>query len=277
LIINHPLNINSKRGRDYGRKYRNQNCNPHGGRAYAVAFCCPRRVSAVPVTSLAQPTSLVARIKAFSFPHGELAARRVRAIKTSQCGQIRSAPAARWVSFTAEEYVDATCSGFRWDARIGSGLTSVRVIDAYENGHGRLVVKKGPLKLKELMGRDVDKGELQRYLAYLSYCPAMIDNNPSLQMESLGPDTVRISDTSDDTGASVDLDVGGDGRILVARAIRPMTVGSRAVLTPWMATTADFREVEGLLIPHTMEATWEPSGGTFTYIRIELLTVSVLK
>jgi len=88
-----------------------------------------------------------------------------------------------------------------------------------------------------------------------------------------GPRTVRVSDVSDNTGASVDLDVADTGRILVARAIRPMTVGSRIVMTPWKATTDDFREVDGIRIPHTMEAAWNAPEGTFTYIRIELLSV----
>jgi len=225
----------------------------------------------------AQTTSPIQRIKAYCFPHGELSARGVRGIKTTQRGEIRSGPAARWVSFTAEEYVDATRSAFCWDASMGSGITSVGVIDAYEDGHGRLVVKKGPLKLKELSGCDVDKGELQRYLAYVSYCPAMIVNNPSLKMECIAPDTVRISDRSDGTGASVDLDIGGAGRIVVARAIRPMTVGKRIVFTPWKAITNDFREVEGMLIPYKMEAAWDAPDEAFTYIRIEVLSVTVLK
>jgi hypothetical protein len=68
-------------------------------------------------------------------------------------------------------------------------------------------------------------GELQRYLAYLSYCPAMLVNNPYLVMVAPGPKTLRISDKSDQTGASVDLDVEDTGRISLARAIRSMTVG----------------------------------------------------
>jgi hypothetical protein len=227
--------------------------------------------------SLAHATFLTERIKTFCYPHGELAARRVRGIKTVQRGEMRSAPGARWSSFTAEEYVDASSTGFCWNAQIGTGLTSVHVTDAYENGHGRLIVKKGPLKLKEWRGPDVDKGELQRYLAYVSYCPPMIDNNPSLQIESAGPGKVRVSDVSDRTGATVDLDVADTGRILAARAIRPMTVGSRIVMTPWTATTDDFREVEGIRIPHTMEAAWGAPEGTFTYIRIELRSVTLLK
>jgi hypothetical protein len=220
---------------------------------------------------------MIERIKSYCFPHGEQVARGVRAIKTIQHGEICSAPDALWIPFTAEEYVDATRSGFCWNARMGTGLTSVHVTDAYENGHGRLVVKKGPLKLKELTGPEVDRGELQRYLAYVSYCPPMIENNASLRMESIGPDSVRISDQSDPTGASVDLEVADTGRILAARAIRAMTVGQRIVMTPWKATSDDFREVEGILVPHKMEATWELPEVSFTYIRIELTAVSIVR
>jgi hypothetical protein len=218
---------------------------------------------------------LVERIKGFSLPAGEPASRGVRGIKTTQRGEFRSSPNARWVAFTAEEYVDATKSGFCWNAQIGTGLKSFNVTDAYENGQGRLVVKKGPLKLRELRGVDVDKGELQRYLAYLSYCPAMIVNNPYLVMVPVGPQTLRISDKSDRTGASVDLDVEDTGRISVARAIRPMTAGRKVAMTPWSGTTSDFKEWQSLRIPYSMEAAWEPPEGVFTYIRIQLTTVTV--
>jgi hypothetical protein len=221
--------------------------------------------------------SLIERIKSFSFSGGDLAARGVRAIKSAQRGEIRSGPESRWVSFTAEEYVEATQSTFRWDARLGIGLGGVRVIDAYENGHGRLVVKKGPLKFKQFTGPEFDKGELQRYLAYLNYCPPMIENNPSLQFAEIGPNTLRVSDKSDKTGASVDLDIHDAGRVIMTRAIRPMAVGSRILMAPWSATTNDFRECEGLRIPFSMEASWAVSGGTFTYIRITLTSAAVIR
>src|SRR5690242_6965324 len=112
-------NVNSKRGRDYGGKYRNQNRNSDGGDAHSVAFRRPDRLRSVPVRSVAETTSLISRIRAYCFPHGEFAARGVRGIKTIQRGEIRSGPSARWVSFRAEEYVEATRSSFCWDARMG--------------------------------------------------------------------------------------------------------------------------------------------------------------
>ena len=116
-------------------------------------------------------TGPMERLRAYCFPAGEDAARGVLGVKTTQRGEVRPAPAAKWIPFTAEEFVDAVNTGFRWEARMGSGLlTSVQVTDAYQNGRGRLVLRKGPVPLRKMTGPEVDKGELQRYLGYLPYC-----------------------------------------------------------------------------------------------------------
>jgi len=131
---------------------------------------------------VASSPTLLERLKSYCFPGGEDAVRSVLGIKTTQRGEIRSGPAAKWVPFTAEEFVDAAHTGFRWEARMGSGLiNSVQVTDAYENGHGRLVLRKGPIPLRKITGPEADKGELQRYLGYIPYCPAMLLNNPLLE------------------------------------------------------------------------------------------------
>jgi len=84
---------------------------------------------------MAETVDPLARLKQFCFPGGEERARRVRAIRSVQRGEFRSAPKARWMPFTAEETVDATRSSFRWEARFAAG--SLRVTDAYEEGRGR--------------------------------------------------------------------------------------------------------------------------------------------
>jgi hypothetical protein len=223
-----------------------------------------------------QTESLLARIKNYSFPGGEDMGRSVRCIKTTQRGEIRSGPEARWVAFTAEEYVDAMKSGFCCDATLGSGLTAVHVTDAYENGHGRLIVRKGPLQLKKLVGVDVDKGELQRYLAYMIYCPPMLVNNASLEFTAVSPRVLRLRDRADSTNTSVDIEVEDTGCITVAHAVRPMIVGKRILWTPWSARGSDIEERGGLRVPRTLEASWDLPEGVFTYIRIELLNFELV-
>lgn len=160
---------------------------------------------------------------------------------------------------------------------MGSRLKAANVTDAYEDGHGRLVVRKGPLQLKRLVGPDVDKGELQRYLAYVSYCPPILLNNASLEFSATDAGNLHLRDRTDATGASVDIEVEENGRPAVARTVRPMIAGKRIQWVPWSASSNDFEELDGLCIPKSLEASWDLPDGGFTYIRIEVLTYEVLR
>jgi len=219
-----------------------------------------------------QTRTLLARLRAFCFPGGEDAARRIRAVRTAEKGEMRMSPEARWIPFTAEQLTDATRSNFRWDARIDPGkIGSPVVSDAYQEGHGRLVVKLGGvLPMKKVAGPDADKGELQRYFGSIVFCPPILLNHLSLDFTVVGPFTLRVRDREDPTGATVDIDIGEDGRPLACRADRPRAVGKKAVLTPWSATCSQFREWEGLRVASKLEVSWHLPDGPFIYFRGEI-------
>jgi hypothetical protein len=222
-------------------------------------------------------TSLVAALNAYLFPKGESAAHGISGIQAVQRGEIRSSPDARWNPFVASESVDATKTSFCWEAHLGTGIFAVTVTDAYEEGEGRLVLKKGPLQLKKLTGPDVDQGELQRYLGYVGYCPPMMLNNPALDFAVVGDRTLKVQDRHHAAGASVEIDLGEDGRPLLVRAMRPMIVGKRVVPTLWSATGSDPQEWEGMRVWRHMEAAWHLSSGPFTYVRIDLTSFTVVR
>ena len=220
--------------------------------------------------------SLLERLKAFLFPAGDAAARAVPGIRTIQCGELRSSAKSAWKPFSAEEIVDATRSMFVWEATMGGGLTAVQITDAYEDGHGRLIVRKGPVTLARMLGPHVDQGELQRYLGYIPYCPSMIVNNPFLDFTALGLNTLRIYDRSDPSQTWVELEIADDGGPLMVRATRPMVVGRRVVPTEWSATGRDWHEWNGIRMCGHLEAAWHPPDGQFTYVRIDVLSQAVI-
>ena len=221
---------------------------------------------------------LLARLRAFCFPGGEEAARRVRAIRTTQRGEIRLSQGARWTPFTADETVDATQSAFRWEARIGGKIAPTLVTDAYEAGHGFLAVKLGGVvPLKKISGPEFDKGELQRYLSSIVFCPAMVLNNPFLEWTAVGPGTLRVQDRKDATGATVDLDIGEDGCPRACRADRPRMVGKETTTTPWSGLCEGYQEQEGLRIPHHLEVCWQLEDGPFSYFRGDITSFMVLR
>ena len=144
-------------------------------------------------------------------------------------------------------------------------------------GHGRLVMSLGGLlPLKKFAGADVDRGELQRYLAYVSMCAPMLLNHESLEFTSLSDSTLRVRDREDPHGATVDLEIGQDGRLLACRAERPRLVGKQAVQTPWFAAATALREFEGMRIASSTEAAWDLSGGQFTYFRAEVISLAII-
>ncbi len=221
--------------------------------------------------------SLVERLKTYLFPDGDAAARAVTGIRTIQSGDVRASASAAWKSFHAEEIVDATESMFSWDATLGSGIAAVHVTDGYDRDGGRLVVRKGPLTVAHLAGPHMDQSELQRYLSYIPYCPSMILNNPFLDFAAVGLDTLRIRDRRAAIDAGIALQLGDDGRPLATRAVRPMTIGRRIVPTEWSAIGSDPQLWHGMRMCRHLEAAWHPPDGEFVYVRIDVLSQSMLR
>lgn len=176
--------------------------------------------------------SLLTRLRAFCLPGGEDAACFIRAVRTTEKGQIRMSPEARWIPFTAEQVTDSTRSSFRWEARLDPGkITSPTVTDAYEDGHGRLTVKRaGIVPVKKIVGPETDRGELQRYLASIVLCPPILLNQETLEWNTLGPLTLRVHHLRDANSASIDINISAEGRPLPAVPID--RVCSASALSP---------------------------------------------
>jgi hypothetical protein len=222
--------------------------------------------------------NLLESLRAFCFPGGEEAARRVLGVKTTGRGELRMSPEARWTSFTAEERIEATQSRFCWEARFGgSRLGSYVITDAYERGHGRLTIKLGGvLTVKKLTGPEVDQGEIQRYLSSILMCPSILLHHASLQFALAGENVLQVRDANDPTGATVDIEVADDGLPVACRADRPRLVGKKTLLTPWTGTCQEYREWEGMRVAQHVEACWNLPEGDFTYFREEVTTFTAI-
>lgn len=188
-------------------------------------------------------------------------------------------PEAKWIPFTADEFIDTRRCKFRWDARLSTGkVVPVVVTDAYEEGRGWLSVKLGGMvPVKTVVGPDADKGELQRYLASIAACPTIELNNPSLVWTAITSCTLRVRNREDQTGATVDLEINDDGRPVACRADRPRLVGKEAIMTPWTGTCTDYRDWEGICVARHLEVSWQLPEGPFSYFRAEVTSFTALR
>ena len=215
-----------------------------------------------------ETAALLARLRGFLLPEGDAAARSLKTIRIFEQGEMRASAEARWMSFTSEQTLQTQCSGFRWDAR-SSGVV---ITDAYEDGHGMAMSRlAGLLTLKKASrGPELDRGEVQRYLASLMFCPAALVNHASLEWTAVAESVLRVRDLTDPTGAAVDFEIGLDGEPASCRSIRPRLVGRNAVDTDWVGKGRDFRLWSGMRMAHRLEVWWEIPGAPFCYYRSEV-------
>ncbi len=209
----------------------------------------------------------LALLRDFLLPGGERTARQVRGVRTRERGEIRLAPEARWMPFTAEERIEAYRSSFRWEGRFRGVLM---VTDAYEGGHGLLAMRVGGFPVKKTAGPEMDRGELQRYLASIGLCPPALYNHLSLEWSEPRPHTLGVRDREGPKDASIELDLDSEGRPLRCRAVRPRRIGKQAVPAPWRADFQEFRDWEGMRAVSRFEVFWDLADGRFSYFRVEV-------
>lgn len=213
--------------------------------------------------------SLLAGWRAWALPGGEEAARRIQALEWTEEGELRSSPKAKWIPFTARMRLEAGRTSFRWDAVLGTGiLTRTAVTDACDERHGWSVAKAaGVLPVARVEGSEVDRGQIQRYLADLGRCPTALLLHPSLEAASAGGRWLRLRDAAGPARAEVELEMGPNGGAVAMRAVRPGMQGRKFVERPWSGRMGGAVEWEGLRVPTTLEASWEFPDGKFVTFR----------
>jgi hypothetical protein len=226
-----------------------------------------------------ETNSLLRLLRSFCFPEGEESIRLIRAIILEETGSLQMAPGARPIPFTSEQHSDCTRSGFLWKAHLNPGkLSSATIVDTHEDGHGWITVKAiGLIPAKRFAGCDVDLGEMQRFLASVTLCPATLLNHPTLDFQTLEALTLRVSDQRDRLGAFVDIVLSQNGEPIECRAQRPRLVGKHSILTPWRTHGSEFRVFEGLRVPTRLEAQWDLPEGPFAYYRSEITSFRCLR
>ncbi len=218
---------------------------------------------------------MIGRIRRFAMPEGDVAPRDV---ELTQRGEIRLSPDAAWRPFRAEQRLAGDAIGFCWRAWVRMApFAPFRVIDAFENGAGRLSVSAfGALPVARGRGPDLDRGEVQRALAELPWRPFAFGSLPHVAWETA--DGRTLSATYDDgrIRASVDLEVDDEGRVTGGSALRPRLVGKASVDTTWRGAFRDWRRFGRAQIPTYAEVAWILPEGPFTYWRGRVVSFPAL-
>jgi hypothetical protein len=189
-----------------------------------------------------------------------------RGVLFEQEGEMRLAPDGKWLPFTAEQWCAAIEVAFCWHARVKMApLVTAVVEDAFENGEGRLDAKVwGVIPVAHGRGVEVDRGEVQRYLAELAWNPMALLHNPKLSFTD-GEEGAAVRVFSGEEQTHVDLFFDDDGD-LVRTFTRTRSRGEDGP-SPWEGHFSQYADFDGVRVPTRGEVSWLLPEGRYTYWR----------
>lgn len=195
---------------------------------------------------------------------------KILGVQLEQVGELRSSPTGSWIHFTANQYTSASDTQFTWTAnfKLFPFVTGVAV-DEYESGTGRLDVKLwGCIPMVRARGPEVDRGEVQRYLAELAWNPMAFRNNDRLCFSENEDGSIRVGLKGDEE-TYVDLQFDNDtGEIVGTKALR----SNGTNVLPWAGNFHDYAVFDGIRMPSRGEVSWETPEGKFVYWRGEVVS-----
>lgn len=171
-----------------------------------------------------------------------------------------------WKSFSAQQDAIMHSPRFIWRAKVSMapGINAY-VIDSYNQGRGWLQAKvMGLITVAEEEGKgDIAQGELMRFLAESPWYPTRLLPSQGVQWREI-----------DNTSAEASLKVAGQEVSLTFKfndqgLIETVSADQRyrqqhdgeAIYAPWMGHFSDYRDVEGMMLPHRAEVGWVSSTG----------------
>jgi len=227
----------------------------------------PRRVGPSRWDGLPAP---VRRYLAKAVRQGAHAARTVR---LRHGGTFRPKLDGSWQEIRGEEYFAADPPGFIWWGRVpmAPGVW-IEARDRSVGGAGHmLVLAESTFTLADVAGPEMDQGALLRLLAELPWMPTVFLDDRHVTWAALDDGRARATLRVNGREVAGMFEFGADGLPAAFAADRPRdTGGGESVLTPWCGRYADYRAIDGLLLPHDLVAAWQIDGREIPYARFQV-------
>jgi hypothetical protein len=167
------------------------------------------------------------------------------------------------MTFTAQQSISAAQTRFVWRARFKVAPLLIGVVeDAFEAGRGRLDARMwGVVPMARARGRHIDRGEAQRYVAEIVWCPMALVHNPELRFRTISERVVRTWMHDEDTYIDLIFDDSGD--ISDVRTTTRARDGN--LVQPWQGCFSEPRDFGEMRAPSRAEVSWETPEGPFVY------------
>lgn len=231
----------------------------------------PVRPSAAPVPE-ARPERLPAPVRRYLAKAIRREHTAVTTVHVKHGGTFRPKLDGAWLPIEGRQYIRAEPPAFVWwgRVRIAPGVW-IDARDRSENGRGNmLVLMDSTFRLADSSGDAIDQGALLRLLGEMVWFPTAFLAS-RITWSELDERRAKAELRVGDLDVAGVFEFGDDDLPSGFRAMRFRDIGQgRAELTEFYGAMSDYREVDGLLVPHKLVAHWTLGGEPKAYARWEV-------
>jgi hypothetical protein len=197
----------------------------------------------------------------------------VCAVRLRHAGSFRTSLDGGWLPIRGEQYFATDPPGFVWwgRVRVAPGVW----VDAHDRSvaaaGSMFVAFESTLTLADRAGLELDQSAMLRLLGEMVWFPTALADERYVTWTAIDDRRARATLRINGHEASGIFELGDDDLPRSFRADRYRDVGDgKSVLTPFIGEYADYREQNGLLVPHRVNGYWELGAQPLLFARFEL-------
>lgn len=185
-------------------------------------------------------------------------------VRLTHNGQFKTDPNKDFVSIKGEQYFTIENPGFIWKG--STAMFTAR--DMYISGKGRLVVSLlSVYNLVDGKGDKYNHGELLRWLGESVWFPTNLLPSKNLQWIAIDNLSAKLTFTCNNLTVSYIVTFNDMGEITQIETKRFM---GNENLETWVGRLSEYKEINGIVIPTTIEATWKLEKGDYSYAKFKV-------
>lgn len=200
---------------------------------------------------------------------------RVKTAVLQQRGTMKTAADQTELAFESEQTYSVDPPGFTWlcQARFAPKLY-IWARDRFIEGRGSMLIRLlGIIPVADAAGSGIDQGAGLRFLGEILAFPSTV-LSPFMTWQGIDTRKSRVSMRLPGLILEGVVEFSPAGELAAFHADRYMDVNGSAILTPWSGRMSQWRSFGGRRFPAHWEATWHLKSGDFTYVRMDILSVT---
>lgn len=172
-------------------------------------------------------------------------------------------PRKKWRSIKGQEYFTVEKPGFIWIGKV----PFFKAKDKYYDGKGNLQIKLFSfIKIIDAKGKDLDQGELLRWLGEAPWFPTALLPSNRLRWEPIDDESAKVILTDKDLAVEGTFYFNNLGQATQFKAKRYKD----GALEDWTGYYSDYRTVNGMQVPFYVEVVWNLDSGDFSYAKFSV-------